>query len=357
MSKPTNTFMRGRLEAATIKLSIVTKKSSFPGAYLFNGSTISVAGNDSQAVYDYGAEVDMEEAIVPASAIAMFLRGDKDGTITLHRSGPGRMVIESDNAKFQTSLLDPSSVTIPAITVDNWMGMDGYALGQAMKDGGVWCGSHNIHNEYRHVQVSPVEGGLVVLSTNRSFLSAALLKCDYQLEEAQFIPKPMVDLMAGASLRVEIAFSPSRVSFRSKEFVAHHSLCAESREVALPFITRARTIPVAAIVDRRRLSELMAMACSSSQDKVKTGVDVLVSEDGLVVTKTSSENEFRASMPVEFKAGALWMCASDNVSRTLDSMSCEKVEIRTTSDPADPVVILPAGEEWPIHVASKIRYA
>jgi hypothetical protein len=62
-------------------------------------------------------------------------------------------------------------------------------------------------------------------------------------------------------------------------------------------------------------------------------------------------------MPVEFKAGALWMCASDNVSRTLDSMSCEKVEVRTTSDPADTVVILPAGEEWPIHVASKIRYA
>ena len=299
----------------------------------------------------------MEEAIVPASAIAMFLRGDKDGTVTLHRSGTTRMSIESGSTKFQTSLLDPSSVVVPVVTVDNWIQVDGDALGQAMREGGAWCGPHNFHAEYRHVQVTHDRGGLVILSTNRSFLAASIVACDHPLKEAQFIPKPMVDLMAGATGKVEIAFSPSRVSFRSDGFVAHHSLCAEIREVPLSFISRARAIPVAAIVERKQLAEVMAMACSSSQDKVRTGVDVAVSEEGLVVTRTSNENEFRAYIPVEFKAGALWMVASDSISRALDAMDCDRVEIRTTSDPADPMVMVPAGEEWPIHVASKIRYA
>ena len=356
MSKPINAFNRGRLEAGLAKLSIVAKKSSF--AYLFNGSTISVGGSESQAVLDYGEGVDMEEAIVPASAIAMFLRGDKDGTITFHRSSPARMVIESDNAKFQTSLLDPSSVTIPVVTVENWMEVDGNALGLAMREGGVWGGPHNIHAEFRHVQVSPEKHGLIVLSTNRSFLAASLMAApNHGLTEAQFIPKPMADLMAGATGKVGIAFSSSRVSFRSDGFTAHHSLCAESREVPLSFIARARAVPVAAIVDRKQLAEVMAMAYSSSQDKVKTGVDVLAGKDGLVVTKTSNENEFRASIPCEHKADALWMVASDSISRALEAMDCDRVEIRTTSDPADPMVMVPAGEEWPIHVASKIRYA
>ena len=355
MSKVTNTFNRGRLEAGPAKLSIVAKKSSF--AYLFKGSTISVGGPESQAVFDYREDVDMEEAIVPASAIAMFLRGDKEATITLHRSGPNRMSIESGSTKFQTSLLDPASVTIPVVTVGNWIQVDGDALGQAMREGGAWCGPHNIHAEYRNAQVTPARGGLTILSTNRSFLAASMVACDHPLEEAQFIPKPMVDLMAGATGKAWIAFSPSKVSFQSDGFIAHHSLCAESREVTLPFITQARAVPLAAIVDRNQLAEVMAMACSSSQDKVRTGVDVLVSEEGLVVTKTSNENEFRASIPVEFKAGALWMVASDSISRALDAMDCDRVEIRTTSDPADPMVMVPAGEEWPIHVASKIRYA
>lgn len=356
MSRPTLSFHRGKLAAALARLSRLMRRSTFPAAYLFQGSTISVGNGESQAVFDYGDGLELEEAVVPASAIEPFLRGDKDDLIVFHRDSPTHMTLSCGAVKFRTPLLERHMVPISDFKVDNWFKVDGVGFAKAIKEAGVWCGSHNKHPDFNHLQIAPHEKALFLISTNRVGISVAKFPCDHTLTQEVFIHEAMADLIAGASGEIELAFSDRRVSFRELGFTAHHNLFSDHKGMPLSWLARFDGVPKAAVVDRERLVEVLAGANSAANSitPLAPGVDISVTKEGIRVTKDSPESSFEASLPAEFHLEATFKAAADQFLRALDSTDAKDIELHTDSDKATPIVLMPVGKEWPLSVLAKM---
>lgn len=345
-------FNRGKLAEGISKLSRLMRRSTFQAGYLFNGSTISVGNGEGQATFDYGEDTAMPSVVVPASALDQFLVGKPDATISIVPSG-NKVTISCNGTKFVASTLEPHNVPMSDGITEGWWDC-GQDLADAVKAASLWAAGGGKRIDQDHLQMTPVEGGLFLISSAGVAFSCARVDCENTLLCTIFIPDTMVGVITASEGSFQLVATERRIGFREGPFTAYHALYQDRKTLPLAAANNLLSTPLCTTVDRERFAEILkgAVGACSSMSLLDSVVNLVVNKTRLGIVKTTPESSYEASVDGEQdKDGAdidIWM-AANQVLRGIGGLKGEKVAVFASNDRARPIVVREPGRQWPAH--------
>jgi hypothetical protein len=345
-------FQRTKLAAGILKLSRLMRRSTFQAGYLFNGSTISVGNGEAQATFDYGEDIAMPSVVVPASALDQFLTGKGDATISIVPSG-NKVTISCNGTRFVASTLEPHNVPLSEGITEGWWDC-GEQVAEAVKAASLWAAGGGKRIDQDHLQMTPVEGGLFLISSAGVAFSCARVDCENTLLCTIFIPDTMVGVITSAEGPFQLVATERRIGFREGPFTAYHALYQDRKTLPLAAANNLLSTPLCTTVNREAFTEILkgAVGACSSMSLLDSVVNLVVTKPRLVIRKTTPESSYEAAVDgVQDKEGAdidIWM-AANQVARGMGGLKGNEVAVFASNDRSRPIVVREPGKQWPAH--------